>query len=267
MSLITCVYLTIILFVIMFNFSLLSERPWWITIGTNVGADHILGQLIKPTRDDKHRKVDLRPLCNSNDPASSVDTSISHNESTFPPKATGASDVIADKNIKGKMIVLFPYSFAVMLFLPFAFERNPRKTSVDNLNDSTENTQVTEEERKRDRKKALRRAAYRQRKDRKLQDEHAQALILSANPTSSNYTSFSVDATTFHATTTVTSGLINDMEVQDVVLNNTQETKQKTDEELKRDRRNALRRAAYRRKKDKLIHDENIRPLSLSGKT
>nr|XP_045088072.1 uncharacterized protein LOC120971095 [Aegilops tauschii subsp. strangulata]XP_045088743.1 uncharacterized protein LOC123497037 [Aegilops tauschii subsp. strangulata] len=55
------------------------------------------------------------------------------------------------------------------------------------------------------------------------------------------------------------------MEVQDVVLNNTQETKQKTDEELKRDRRNALRRAAYRRKKDKLIHDENIRPLSLSA--
>nr|XP_045085609.1 uncharacterized protein LOC120966161 isoform X1 [Aegilops tauschii subsp. strangulata] len=265
MSLIICAYLTIILFVIMFNFSFLSERPWWITIGTNVGADHMLGQLIKPTRDDKHGKVDLRPLCNSNDPASSVDTSISHNESTYPPKATGASDVIADKNIKGKMIVLFPYSFAVMLFLPFAFERNPRKTSVDNLNDSTENTQVTEEERKRDRKKALRRAAYRQRKDRNLQDEHAQALILSANPTSSNYTSFSVDATTFQATTTVTSGLINDMEVQDVVLNNTQETKQKTDEELKRDRRNALRRAAYRRKKDKLIHDENIRPLSLSA--
>lgn len=188
----------------------------------------MLGQLIKPTRDDKHRKVDLRPLCNPNDPASSVDTSISHNESTYPPKATWASDVIADKNIK-------------------------------------ENTQVTEEERKRDRKKALRRAAYRQRKDRNLQDEHAQALILSANPTSSNYTSFSFDATAFHATTTVTSGLINDMEVQDVVLNNTQETKQKTDEELKRDRRNALRRAAYRRKKDKLIHDENIRPLLLSG--
>ncbi|XP_073359357.1 uncharacterized protein [Aegilops tauschii subsp. strangulata] len=206
------------------------QQPSYVIPGTNVGADHMLGQLIKPTRDDKHRKVDLRPLCNSNDPASSVDTSISHNESTYPPKATGASDVIADKNIK-------------------------------------ENTQVTEEERKRDRKKALRRAAYRQRKDRKLQDEHAQALILSANPTSSNYTSFSVDATTFHATTTVTSGLINDMEVQDVVLNNTQETKQKTDEELKRDRRNALRRVAYRRKKDKLIHDENIRPLSLSGKT
>ncbi|KAM3213828.1 hypothetical protein ACQJBY_066324 [Aegilops geniculata] len=189
----------------------------------------MLGQLIKPTRDDKHRKVDLRTLCNSNDPASSVDTSISHNESTYPPKATGTSDVIADKNIE-------------------------------------ENTQVTEEERKRDRKNALRRAAYRQRKDRNLQYEHAQALNLSDNPISSNYTSFSVDATTFHATT-VTSGLINDMEVQDVVLNDTQETKQKTDEELKRDRRNALRRAAYRRKKDKLIHDENIRPLSLSGKT
>jgi len=79
------------------------------------------------------------------------------------------------------MIVLFPYSFAVMLFLPFAFEINPWKTSVDNLNDSTENRQVTEEERKRDRKKDLRRAAYRQRKDRNLQDEHAQALILSGN--------------------------------------------------------------------------------------
>ncbi|KAM3279375.1 hypothetical protein ACQJBY_046612 [Aegilops geniculata] len=221
---------TIILFVIMFNFSLLPERPWWITIGTNVGADHMLGQLVKPTHDDKHRKVDLRTLCNSNDPASSVDTSISHNESTYPPKATGTSDVITDKNIE-------------------------------------ENTQVTEEERKRDRKNALRRAAYRQRKDRNLQSEHAHALNLSDNPISSNYTSFSVDATTFHATTTVTSGLINDMEVQDVVLNDTQETKQKTDEELKRDRRNALQRAAYRRKKDKLIHDENIRPLSLSGKT
>lgn len=49
MSLVICAYLTIILFVIMFNFSLLSERPCWITIGTNVGADHMLGQLIKPT--------------------------------------------------------------------------------------------------------------------------------------------------------------------------------------------------------------------------
>ncbi|KAM3407982.1 hypothetical protein ACQJBY_001342 [Aegilops geniculata] len=228
MSLVICAYLTIILFVITFNFSLLPERPWWITIGTNVGADHMLGQLIKPTHDDKHRKVDLRTLCNSNDPASSVDTSISHNDSTYPPKAMGTSDVTTDKNIE-------------------------------------ENKQVTEEEGKRDRKNAFRRAAYRQRKDRNSQSEHAQALNLSNNPISSNYTSFSVDATTFHATTTVTSGLINDMEVQDVVLNHTQETKQKTDEELKRDRRNALRRAAYRRKKDKLIHDENIRPLSLSA--
>ena len=207
MSLIICAYLTTIVFVIMCNFSLLSERPWWITIGTNVGANHMLGQLIKPTPLIKHNKVDLRPVCNSSkiilcyilafmiqpflliltkhfisdDPASYIDTTISPNESTYPPKATGASDVIDDTNIGGKMIVRSSYSFAVMLFLPFAFERNPRKTSVDNLNDSTENTQVTEEERKRDRKKALRRAAYRQRKDRNLQDEHAQALILSGN--------------------------------------------------------------------------------------
>jgi hypothetical protein len=53
----------------------------------------------------------------------------------------------------------------------------------------------------------------------------------------------------------------------DVILNDNQETKQKTDEELKRDRRNALRRAAYRRRKDKLIDDENRRPISTSGKT
>ena len=52
----------------------------------------------------------------------------------------------------------------------------------------------------------------------------------------------------------------------DVDLNDTQETKQKTEEERKRDHRNALRRAYYRRKKDHLKADENLRPLSTSGK-
>ena len=88
------------------------------------------------------------------------------------------------------------------------------------------------------------------------------------NPTSSNYTSFSHDASTFPATTTVTSGLINDNDLQgnhivpthttiagmvlfyslifgNVLndtrcnLNDTQETKQKKDEERKRDHKNA----------------------------
>ena len=53
----------------------------------------------------------------------------------------------------------------------------------------------------------------------------------------------------------------------DVDLNDTQETKQKTEEERKRDHRNALRRASYRRKKDQLKADENKDPLSTSGKT
>ena len=52
----------------------------------------------------------------------------------------------------------------------------------------------------------------------------------------------------------------------DVDLNDTQETKQKTEEERKRDHRNALRRASYRWKKDQLKADENKDPISTSGK-
>ena len=50
------------------------------------------------------------------------------------------------------------------------------------------------------------------------------------------------------------------------VLNDTKETTQKTEEDRKRDHKNALRRAAYRRKKDRLIQDENLRALNISGK-
>ena len=51
----------------------------------------------------------------------------------------------------------------------------------------------------------------------------------------------------------------------DVILNDTQETEEKTEEERKRDHRNALRRAAYWRNKAKRIEDQNKRPLTNSG--
>jgi hypothetical protein len=51
-----------------------------------------------------------------------------------------------------------------------------------------------------------------------------------------------------------------------VILNDTQETEHKTEEERKRDHRNALRRASYRRKKQPNVRDENARSLLLSGK-
>ena len=51
----------------------------------------------------------------------------------------------------------------------------------------------------------------------------------------------------------------------DVILNDTQETEEKTEEERKRDHRNALRRAAYWRNKDKRIKDQNKRPSGTSG--
>ena len=51
----------------------------------------------------------------------------------------------------------------------------------------------------------------------------------------------------------------------DVILNDTQETEEKTEEERKRDHRNALRRAAYWRNKDKHIKDQNKRPSGTSG--
>ena len=52
----------------------------------------------------------------------------------------------------------------------------------------------------------------------------------------------------------------------DVILNDAQETNPKMDEEMKRDRRNAMRRASYRRNKDKLLEEGNKRPLPSSGK-
>ena len=52
----------------------------------------------------------------------------------------------------------------------------------------------------------------------------------------------------------------------DVDLNDLEETKQITEEERKRDHRNALRRAAYWRKKEKMIADENISAIYNSGK-
>lgn len=52
----------------------------------------------------------------------------------------------------------------------------------------------------------------------------------------------------------------------DVDLNDLEETNQITEEERKRDHRNAPRRASYRRKKDQIKADENLQPLSTSGK-
>ncbi|XP_044397448.1 uncharacterized protein [Triticum aestivum] len=131
-------------------------------------------------------------------------------------------------------------------------------------NELQETEQKTEEERKRDRRNALRRASYRRKKQYNVQVEHAQTLHLSGNPASSNYTSFSRDARTFPDTTTVSCGVVNDNELQDVILNDTQETEEKTEEERKRDHRNALRRAAYWRNKDKHIKDQNKRPSGTS---
>ena len=52
----------------------------------------------------------------------------------------------------------------------------------------------------------------------------------------------------------------------DIDDNILEETCLVTEEDRKRDHRNALRRAAYRRKKDKLMADENLWRLSNSGK-
>ena len=53
--------------------------------------------------------------------------------------------------------------------------------------------------------------------------------------------------------------------IPDVILNDTQETKEKTEEECKRDHRNTLRRAAYWRNKDKRIQDQNKHASATSG--
>ena len=51
----------------------------------------------------------------------------------------------------------------------------------------------------------------------------------------------------------------------DGILNDIQETQEKTEAERKRDHRNALRRAAYWRNKDKLIQDQNKHASATSG--
>ena len=51
----------------------------------------------------------------------------------------------------------------------------------------------------------------------------------------------------------------------DVILNDTQETEEKTEEERKRDHRNAMRRAAYWRNKNKRIQDQNKHASATSG--
>ena len=110
-----------------------------------------------------------------------------------------------------------------------------------------------------------------------------------------SYTSFSHDASTFPDTTTVSSGIVNDNELQgnhivpthtaiaslslfyslifgnvymkqDVIVNDIQETEQKTEEQRKRDHRNTLRRASYRRKKQYNVQVEHAQTLHLSGK-
>ena len=51
----------------------------------------------------------------------------------------------------------------------------------------------------------------------------------------------------------------------DGILNDIQDTEVKTEEERKRDHRNAMRRAAYWRKKDKRIQDQNKHASATSG--
>ena len=51
----------------------------------------------------------------------------------------------------------------------------------------------------------------------------------------------------------------------DGILNDIQETNERTEEERKRDHRNALRRAAYWRNKDKRIQDQNKHASATSG--
>ena len=51
----------------------------------------------------------------------------------------------------------------------------------------------------------------------------------------------------------------------DGILNDIQETNERTEEERKRDHRNALRRAAYWRNKDKRIQDQNKYASATSG--
>ena len=50
-----------------------------------------------------------------------------------------------------------------------------------------------------------------------------------------------------------------------VIMYDTQETEHKMEEERKRDHRNALRRASYRRKKQYTVQVEHAHTLHLSG--
>ncbi|KAM3365535.1 hypothetical protein ACQJBY_015322 [Aegilops geniculata] len=135
----------------------------------------------------------------------------------------------------------------------------------DDLNVTKDNAAITEEDRKRDHRNALRRASYRRKKERGLQEDKLRAINLFDNPTSSAYTKLSHTDSSFTATSTETSGLVNDNDLHDVDENILEETCHITEEDRKRDHRNALRRASYRRKKDKIIVDENLRPLSNSA--
>ncbi|XP_044386769.1 uncharacterized protein [Triticum aestivum] len=133
--------------------------------------------------------------------------------------------------------------------------RQPNRVNSDNLNVTKENTAITEEERKREHRNALRRASYRRKKERGLQED---------NQPSSAHTTLSLSDTAFTVTTTETSGLVNDNDLHDVEETILEETCHINEEDRKRDHRNALRRAAYRRKKEKMIADENISAISNS---
>ncbi|XP_044457471.1 uncharacterized protein [Triticum aestivum] len=131
--------------------------------------------------------------------------------------------------------------------------------------DTQEADDKTEAERKRDHRNALRRASYLRKKQSTVQVEHAHNLRLSGTHTGSNYTSLSNDASALPDSTEVSTGIVNDIELQDGILNDIHETNERTEEERKRDHRNALRRAAYRRNKDKRIHDRNNNASATSG--
>ncbi|XP_048568739.1 uncharacterized protein LOC125549342 isoform X1 [Triticum urartu] len=119
-----------------------------------------------------------------------------------------------------------------------------------------------EEERKRAHRNALRRASYRRKKELALEEDKLHAINLSDNATSSAYTTLlSHPDSAYTATSTETYGLVNDNDQNDIDENILEETCLVTEEDRKRDHINALRRAAYRRRKDKLESSENLRML------
>ncbi|XP_044435574.1 uncharacterized protein [Triticum aestivum] len=137
--------------------------------------------------------------------------------------------------------------------------RQPNRViSADNLNVTKENAAITEEARKREHRNALRRASYRRKKERGLQEDKLRTHAQPENLPSSAHTTLSMSDTAFTVTTTETSGLVNDNDLHDVEETILEETCHINEEDRKRDHRNALRRAAYWRKKEKMIADENI---------